>query len=689
MAMEILSYLPVAGAIFCAGLALFVFSRNPGNVSNIFFAIGMSTLVMVECGYAASVDVLFPFPPQFWNKIVVAGSILLPASWLSFSAVFGRENPVDFLSRWRWVLAAAWLATLFFLAVHLLPEDFVPRGIRSAVDSVIPLFSIYCLTFTVANFESTFRSADHRQRWRIKYMVLGIVSILLFLIYTLAYNLIYPLKIIDFSSLYSTIIFIGCILISFSLVRHRLLDVNVFIGRHMIYNSFSVIFVGVSFIFIALIAQFIRSYGGDFSFYLSSLFVFVSALLLAILVLSETVRKKTKRFLYENFYQFKYDYRKEWLDWTNRLNVGIGTEDLLPVIAKKIYEIFWIGRTLLWVHDEADNRYKIVNPAGEDPYNVLPFEPQYLAMLAEKDFPLLLEHESMETSRIEDPLNRRLASAGISLLVPVVIENRLLGILGLSGSAHRNPLHQEDYELMRVIAKQVGSAILRAKLTEKLLQSREKEAFHSFSAFVLHDLKNFISMLSLMLDNMDKRYDDPEFRKDMMLGVSGTVEKMKRLIEHVSVFSREPALNRKTIDLNDVIRDTIREMKASIKSRIVENYPALPAIDVDRDQMKKVITNLVLNADEANGANGEIRIQTAPGNGTIRVTVSDNGSGIPKDYLEKNLFRMFSTTKSTGFGVGLFQSKRIVEAHSGKIEVESAVGKGTTFTILLPTSGSD
>jgi hypothetical protein len=196
-------------------------------------------------------------------------------------------------------------------------------------------------------------------------------------------------------------------------------------------------------------------------------------------------------------------------------------------------------------------------------------------------------------------------------------------------------------------------------------------------------------MLSLMLENMDKRYDDPEFRKDMMLGVSGTVEKMKRLIENVSVFSREPALNRKTIDLNDLIRDTIREMKPSIKSRIVENYPALPAIDVDRDQMKKVITNLVLNADEATGANGEIRIQTASGNGSIRVTVSDNGSGIPKDYLEKNLFRMFSTTKSTGFGVGLFQSKRIVEAHSGKIEVESAVGKGTTFTILLPTPGSD
>jgi hypothetical protein len=174
-----------------------------------------------------------------------------------------------------------------------------------------------------------------------------------------------------------------------------------------------------------------------------------------------------------------------------------------------------------------------------------------------------------------------------------------------------------------------------------------------------------------------------------MLGVSGTVEKMKRLIEHVSVFSREPALHRKSIDLNDLIRDTIREMKASIKSRIVENYPALPAIRVDRDQMKKVITNLVLNADEATGANGEIRIQTAPGNGIIRVTVSDNGSGIPKDYLEKNLFRMFSTTKSTGFGVGLFQSKRIVEAHSGKIEVESAVGKGTTFTILLPAPGSD
>jgi hypothetical protein len=173
----------------------------------------------------------------------------------------------------------------------------------------------------------------------------------------------------------------------------------------------------------------------------------------------------------------------------------------------------------------------------------------------------------------------------------------------------------------------------------------------------------------------------------MMLGVSGTVEKMKRLIEHVSLFSREPALSRKTVDLNDVIRETIREMKESIRSRIVEHYPALPAIDVDRAQMKKVITNLVLNADEATGANGEIRVRTIPGNGSLRVTVSDNGCGIPKDYLEKNLFRMFSTTKSTGFGVGLFQSKQIVEAHGGKIEVESAVGKGTTFTILLPIPG--
>jgi hypothetical protein len=689
MALELLSYLPIAGVIFCTGLALFVFSRNPKNVSNIFFAIGMSTLAMVECGYVASINDLFPPPAQFWNKFSVAGSILLPASWLSFSTVFARDNPTEFLSRWRWVLAAVWLATLFFLAVLLLPADYIPRGMQSALVSVMSFFSIYCLTFAVANFESTFRSADHRQRWRIKYMALGIVSILLFLIYTLAYNLIYPLISVDYTYLYSTIIFIGCILISFSLVRHRLLDVNVFIGRHIVYQSFSVIFVGGSFIVVALIAQLIRSYGGDFSFYFSFLFVFVSALFLAILVLSERVRKRTTRFLYENFYQFKYDYRKEWLDWTDRLSGKIDAEDLLPILAKKVYENFWIGRTLLWVHDEANQQYKIVNPSGEDPYNVLPVEPQNLAMLAEKDFPFLLDPGNPEDSTFKAPLNQGLASAGITLLVPVVIEKQLLGMLGFSRSAHTSPLHQEDYELMRVIAKQVGSSILKAKLTEKLLQSREKEAFHSFSAFVLHDLKNFISMLSLMLENMDKRYDDPEFRKDMMLGISVTVEKMKRLIEHVSVFSREPALNRKTVDLNDVIRDTVREMKKSIMSRIVENYPVLPAIDVDRDQMKKVITNLVLNADEATSTSGEIRIHTSVENGKIVVSVSDNGCGIPKEYLEKNLFRMFSTTKSTGFGVGLFQSKQIVEAHGGKIEVDSAVGKGTTFTILLPLSEAE
>ncbi|NJD62810.1 MAG: GHKL domain-containing protein [Deltaproteobacteria bacterium] len=210
------------------------------------------------------------------------------------------------------------------------------------------------------------------------------------------------------------------------------------------------------------------------------------------------------------------------------------------------------------------------------------------------------------------------------------------------------------------------------------------ETFHAFSAFVMHELKNFVSMLSLVVQTAERNFGDPEFRADALASISQTTEKMKRMMDRLAVLSRKLELECTVADLNDVARDALSGLNGALGSRIVGEFGKIPAVAIDPIQMKKVVTNLVLNAEEAMAAKGEIRLSTTESDGKVVLMVSDTGCGMTRDFIEERLFKPFSTTKSGGFGIGLYQVKGIVEAHGGTIEVESAVGRGSTFRVLLP-----
>ena len=110
----------------------------------------------------------------------------------------------------------------------------------------------------------------------------------------------------------------------------------------------------------------------------------------------------------------------------------------------------------------------------------------------------------------------------------------------------------------------------------------------------------------------------------------------------------------------------------------------MPKLMIDPEQVQKVLTNLILNAKEAAGNGGEIRLAIEQKDEWAILSVSDNGCGMSNEFIEHSLFRPFKTTKKQGMGIGLFQSKMIVEAHQGRIEVESEAGRGTTFRVFLP-----
>jgi signal transduction histidine kinase len=140
-------------------------------------------------------------------------------------------------------------------------------------------------------------------------------------------------------------------------------------------------------------------------------------------------------------------------------------------------------------------------------------------------------------------------------------------------------------------------------------------------------------------------------------------------------------------DLNALVNDAVQAVTGGENSSergLVTNLRPLPPLLLDREQMLKVVANLVFNAREAVATDGEVRIETFQKNGGAILSVSDNGCGMPPEFLRRSLFQPFQTTKKNGLGIGLFQSKMIVEAHQGKIDVVSEPGRGTTFQIILP-----
>jgi putative PEP-CTERM system histidine kinase len=268
--------------------------------------------------------------------------------------------------------------------------------------------------------------------------------------------------------------------------------------------------------------------------------------------------------------------------------------------------------------------------------------------------------------------------------VSLVAGQQLLGIMTLDNRLTREPFSPEDLELLKTFADQAAASLLSLRVSQRLLKAKEMEAFQTLSAFFVHDLKNLAAKLSLLLQNVPTHYDNPMFRQDMLCVISGSVAKMTAMCSRVSLLTNKLDLHPILTDLNELVRCTLSDVQDLVKVPLFQELHPVPKLLLDPEHLQKVVMNLLLNANEAINDQGEIHITTDTIDGWIVLAVRDNGCGIPKAFMERSLFHPFQTTKSQGLGIGLFHSKMIVEAHHGRIEVESEEQKGSMFKVFLP-----
>jgi hypothetical protein len=266
--------------------------------------------------------------------------------------------------------------------------------------------------------------------------------------------------------------------------------------------------------------------------------------------------------------------------------------------------------------------------------------------------------------------------------VPIQTSGQLLGLIVLGRDEQGERYDNDDHMLLRAIAHHVGMLLVLSRQTEERRAAVGLEALHRFSAFCLHDLKNLTAGLSLVVQNADVHGHDPAFQKSVIKTVAGTVNKMMLLMDKLSLKARSETPGQ-LLELGSFIHDTVRSLKIPVRVDWPASGDRPLLVRAVGEELQQVFLNLLLNARQAAGEQGEVSITCEAGDRTVSVRVTDNGPGISSSRL-RTLFQPFQTTKAGGLGIGLYQCKRILESQQGSIHVVSVVGQGTTIYIELP-----
>jgi putative PEP-CTERM system histidine kinase len=277
-------------------------------------------------------------------------------------------------------------------------------------------------------------------------------------------------------------------------------------------------------------------------------------------------------------------------------------------------------------------------------------------------------------------------SGGGRVCVPLIAGGKLAGMITLGDRVNAAPYGGEELDLLKCIGEQFASNLLNLRLSTELVQAKELEAFQTISAFFVHDLKNTASTLSLMLQNFRSHIDNPEFREDALRAITKATTHIQELIQRLSMVRQRLELRKKPVDLNALLKTSTECLAGRPELKIVQDLADVEPVEADPEQLNKVFTNLLLNAAEAVSNRGEVRLSTCQQNGWLVVSVADDGCGMNPEFIKRSLFRPFQSTKKGGLGIGMFHTRMIIEAHKGKIEVQSQPGAGTSFRVLLPAS---
>jgi putative PEP-CTERM system histidine kinase len=699
--MSLFFVLTLVAALSSVALALLVFLRGPQSCANYAFSAGMVIFsleaVLVALGiHATTVDQI-----RFWHIARLQVGALLPGVWLLFSLSFSRGNYHDFLALWRPILIVTFVLPVGVAMVYshrlvVMEKDLLTDSyalVLAPAGKSLSVFFLLGMVLILMNLERTFRSSVGTMRWRIKYFILGLASLFVFRLYLTSQAIIYPTIDPRFWQLNTLALLLAIGLISFSLLRSEFVTVDLYPSQTILYRSFTLFLVGVYLLIVGILAKIVSLVGGDAFFSFKAFLVMVALVVLAAGLFSDRIRQSVQAFVNQHLKRPTHDYRRIWSAFSEKTAAIMSETAFSQMVVNWVAEDLQILSASIWLFDNNRDHLllrgstSIPNESREHSQLSKELTASIAKQLDGQADPFNLSESKGSWDSIIAQLHPcQFQSAHHQWCLPLRQQGELLGFVILGDRVKDLPFTGEDLHLLKCVGHQVSGHLTNIRLSQKIMEVKEFEAFQTMSAFFVHDLKNTASTLSLLLQNFREHYADPAFRDDAVRAIAKSSRHLQELIHRLNQLRHELKINRAPADLNEVTKNAARCIDQSLSLDVVMDLHPLPQGFLDAEQIHKVITNLILNAVEAVQSKGQIRISTSQHESWLVLSVADNGCGMSREFVNQRLFKPFHTTKQFGLGIGMFHSKLIVDAHQGKIEVESEPGKGSLFRVWLPVN---
>ena len=592
----------------------------------------------------------------------------------------------------RGLRVAAWLIPALAaaqFAIHLVRGTVgdAPTQWEVAVILALPVCGLLLV-------EQLFRNLGEDSRWNAKPVCLGLGCMFAFDVYVYSEALLFGRFDADAVDVRGAVHALAVPFLWVALRRGWRWVVRLQVSRTAAFYSATLILSGAYLLFMAAIGYYVRFFGGSWGRALQLGLLAVGLAFLGILMFSGSLRSWLRVFVGKHFYSYRYDYREEWLRFTALLSSKRTPQEMGDLIVRGLAKMVECPGGGLWTRAGSDAEF--VQTAAWNVARVGQAEAadsSLCAFLRTDGWVIDLDEFRSSPRRYgELALPTWLLGAPNGwLVVPLLAGEDLLGFVLLSRPLTAIKLNWEVLDLLKTAGRQAAGYLAQMQATEALLEARKFEAFNRMSAFVVHDLKNIVAQLSLMLKNAERLHDNREFQQDMLLTVESSLEKMKRLMLQLREGATPPGGSR-GVELTPIVRKLADLAQAQARKLEVEEHGRLSTRGHD-DRLERVLGHLVQNAIDATPPSGRIWLTVEQYSGQVKVEVGDTGAGMSEDFVRSKLFRPFNTTKHSGMGIGTYESFQYIRELGGSVAVDSEPGVGTVMTVLLPlfetTRGSD
>jgi putative PEP-CTERM system histidine kinase len=582
------------------------------------------------------------------------------------------------------IVAGIWIAATSagLLATIVNPIFLRPIGENFVQISALLVLSILSLLMV----EQLYRNTPPEHLWSIKHLVLALTAVFALDLIVFADGLLYGEPDPSLWNVRGAASALVAPLMALSASRAVRFATPIFVSRKVVFYSTGLTALGVLLIVIALGGYYMRNLGGSWANFLAIVTAFSALVLVFTVAFSKTLRARARVFLEKHFFRNKYDYRQEWLSFTERLAAEPTGTGVSSLVIEAMAPILECKSGLLW--EASSEGGFLCTGAWNQPLRTerLIGSDPLIDFLTRMGWVIdVSEYAASRSSYPGLELPRWLDDMRAPwLIVPLLHEDQLVGVVMLCDPLFKREINWEDRDLLRTAGRAAATHLQLQSTSQELAEARQFDAFYRTSAFVVHDLKNVVAQLELVSKNAGRHKHNPEFIDDAVRTIESAVERATLVMNHLrraKPIASESAVVSLNVLLGEVVERCSNLLPRPRMSVAGADFP----VRCQPERLANVLEHLVRNGQEATPDDGQVNLSLSRQGEFALLQIEDTGSGMDAAFIQDGLFEPFVTTKgNAGLGVGVYDAREYLRELGGGITVSSRPGEGTAFSIRLP-----